>query len=165
MLRRSRSRRYGTQWRRRAIQSRRSPRFAIATAAGIALAAVLALAGCGGSTQSESTLTPFPTPPVTPTPTPNPATPTPAEPAPLTFEYEVQAGDSVAALADRFGTTLEAIVAANDLADPAAIAIGEMLTIPNASSTPVPTPSPTPTPENPVGTDFAMPIAGGCLAT
>ena len=92
-------------------------------------------------------------------------TPTPTEPASSTFEYEVQPGDSVTALADRFGTTLEAIVAANGLADAAAIVAGEMLTIPDASSTPIPTPSPTPTPENPVGTDFARPIAGGCLAT
>lgn len=69
------------------------------------------------------------------------------------------------AIADRFGTTIDAIVAANGLADAAAITAGDTLTIPDASSTPPPTPSPTPTPENAVGTDFVMPIAGACLAT
>lgn len=123
--------------------------------------------GCGGSSEEESTFTPFPTPPITPTPTLAPATPTPipTEAPRTTFDYEVQSGDTVGAIADRFGTTIEAIVAVNGLPDAAAITEGDMLTIPDASSTPPPTPSPTPTPENPAGTGFVMPIAGACLAT
>lgn len=75
----------------------------------------------------------------------------------------MQEGDTVAALAERFGTTVEAIAEANGLADPADIAIGQILVIPDASSTPVPTASPTPAPENPAGTGWMMPVAGGCL--
>ena len=140
--------------------------FAKATAAGIALAAVFALVGCGGSSESDATPTPSVTAPPTasPTSTPEPLTPTATE-AGLTFEYEIQPGDSVAAIADRYGTTVEAIVAANGLADPAAIVAGQTLIIPGADSTPIPTPSPTPEPENAAGTGFSMPIAGGCLAT
>lgn len=131
-------------------------------AAGV-LAAVLLLGACGDSSEPE------PTPSPSPTVAPNTATPSPTDPGsptpndPLTFEYVVQDGDTVASIAEGFGTTIEAIVAANELEDPASIAIGQVLIIPGASSTPVPTASPTPTPENPVGSGWTIPIAGGCL--
>lgn len=137
-------------------------------AAGFLLAAVLTFGACGGSGEPDDTPTPGVTPTVarltsTPSPTTPAGTPTPV--GPVTFEYEVQEGDTVAALADRFGTTVEAIAAANALADPADIAIGQILIIPDASYTPAPTPSPTPSPPNPVGTGFRFPIDGACLAT
>jgi LysM repeat protein len=47
--------------------------------------------------------------------------------------YTVAAGDSLAAIADRFGTTVEAIVEANDIADPTRLAVGQVLAIPGAS--------------------------------
>jgi len=53
----------------------------------------------------------------------------------------VQAGDTVFSIARRFGTTVEAIVAANGLADPGQIEVGQVLMIPGASAT---TSTPTP---------------------
>jgi LysM repeat protein len=82
--------------------------------------------------------TPSPTPAVTPgvtpiqTPEPTPvptAAPTPAPPsAPRT--YTVQQGDTLAAIAQRFGTTTEALQQANGIDDPNQIVIGQVLVIP-----------------------------------
>jgi len=47
-------------------------------------------------------------------------------------EYVVQPGDTLFAIAERFGSTVEAIVAANDIADPSLIAVGQKLRIPTA---------------------------------
>jgi peptidoglycan DL-endopeptidase LytE len=58
-----------------------------------------------------------------PTPTP---TPTPRR-EPIT--YHVVAGDTVSALAERFGISAQTIVKANDLADPEALALGQELVI------------------------------------
>jgi LysM repeat protein len=44
--------------------------------------------------------------------------------------YVVESGDTLAAIADRFDTTVRAIVRANDLADPDVIDVGQELTIP-----------------------------------
>lgn len=44
--------------------------------------------------------------------------------------YTVAEGDTLLAIADRFGTTVEAIIAANDIADPTALFIGQVLIIP-----------------------------------
>ena len=46
--------------------------------------------------------------------------------------YVVQPGDSVALLADRFGSSVEAIAAANNLPDPATLEVGRQLMIPGA---------------------------------
>ncbi len=48
--------------------------------------------------------------------------------------YIVQPGDTLTHIAQRFGTTVEAIVAANDIVDPDLILIGQVLDIPSASS-------------------------------
>jgi murein DD-endopeptidase MepM/ murein hydrolase activator NlpD len=133
----------------------------------------LLLAGCGGSGEADETPSPSPSPTAGRTSTPSPATTAPGSPTRagsptpigLTFEYEVQAGDTLFDIAQRFGTTVEAIVEANGLVDPADIAIGQILIIPGASSTPAPTPSPTPPPHNPAGSGFRFPIEGGCLPT
>jgi len=55
-----------------------------------------------------------------------PATTTPAQ-----TTYTVVAGDTLNAIAAQFGTTVEAIVEANDLADPDVIDIGQVLVIPD----------------------------------
>lgn len=78
--------------------------------------------------------TPTPTPTPTPSPTPTPATPAPtpvptATPAPVRT-YVVQEGDTLAAIAQQFGTTVAALQAANDIEDPNQIIIGETLVIP-----------------------------------
>ena len=62
--------------------------------------------------------------------------------------YVIQAGDSLSAVADRFGTTLDAIIKANGLTDPNVVFVGQRLVIPgqgdnsgasNNSSTVTPT--------------------------
>jgi LysM repeat protein len=53
------------------------------------------------------------------------------------IEYKIVSGDTLASIAARFGTTVDAIVRENNLADANQIQIGETLKIP-ASSTPVP---------------------------
>ena len=89
--------------------------------------------------------TPVVTPPATPVPTPSPAptavpaTPT-STPAPTTAPtaaptvtattYRVAAGDTLAGIAERFGTTAEAIQGANRIDDPDEIVIGQVLVIP-----------------------------------
>jgi hypothetical protein len=74
------------------------------------------------------------TPVATPTPTPMPATPAPTPAAPVsaaaTQSYVVQEGDTLSAIAGRFGTTVEAIQAANGLGESDVINIGQVLVIP-----------------------------------
>jgi LysM repeat protein len=64
-------------------------------------------------------------PPITPTPT------TPATPVPAGFEsYTVQRGDTLFTIAQRYRTTVQAIVDANQLSNPNALQIGDVLLIP-----------------------------------
>lgn len=64
----------------------------------------------------------------TPSPTPTPAaTPTPT-PAPQT--YTVQPGDTLLAVAERFGLTVEDLQAKNNLPDPNRISVGQKLQLP-----------------------------------
>ena len=57
--------------------------------------------------------------------------------------HTVVEGDTLSALADQYGVTVEAISEANDLTD-SVIWIGQVLTIPEAAPAPDPTPTPTP---------------------
>lgn len=112
----------------------------------VAAVLVFATLACGGSSSSTRQVA---------------NTPTPA-----TIIHTVAAGETLAIIAARYGTTVEAIVAMNNIADPDKIEIGQKLTIPApkgqvqpaatkppAQSTPVPatdTPSlPTDTPQPP----------------
>jgi LysM repeat protein len=79
--------------------------------------------------------TPTPAPTATPTPTPVPPTPTPTvaptpAPPPPQQTYTVQQGDTLAAIAQRFGTTTQALQQANGIEDPNQIVIGQVLVIP-----------------------------------
>ena len=58
--------------------------------------------------------------------------------------YVVQPGDTLYSIAQRFGSTVEAIVAANDIADPSLINVGQRLIIPTAQPELVPTLEPRP---------------------
>jgi LysM repeat protein len=60
-----------------------------------------------------------------------PATPAPtAPPPPQQRTYTVQQGDTLAEIAQLFGTTVEAIQAANGIEDPDEIFVGQVLVIP-----------------------------------
>ena len=91
--------------------------------------------GPGADAPRPLTIAPglFPSPAATPaaTPTPSPTaapTPTPA-PAPLT--YTIVAGDTLIGIAVRFGTTSDAIMAANGMTNPnALLRLGQELVIP-----------------------------------
>lgn len=83
------------------------------------------------SVEPSGTPTPSPTPVPTPVPTVAP-TPVPATPAPPPAQqtYVVQEGDTLALIAQQFGTTVEALSAANGIEDPNEIVIGDVLVIP-----------------------------------
>ena len=70
--------------------------------------------------------TPVPTAVATALPTPVP-TPTVA---PAQQTYVVAANDTLTSIAARFGVTVQALMAANNLADPNALSIGQVLVIP-----------------------------------
>jgi len=96
-----------------------------------------AAAADGTITVAVGTPTPTPTgtpPTPTATPTPAPGTPTPTPtPVPGGFPYVVRWGDTLWAIALRFGTTVEAIVRANNIADPNYIWAGQTLIIPGVA--------------------------------
>jgi len=83
------------------------------------------------------TATPGPSPTPRPTATPGPtATPTP--PGPCAAYYTVRWGDTLYSIARRFGTTVQAIAAANGIANPSLIRVGQVLCIPGVTPPPPP---------------------------
>lgn len=153
------------RWRRKGIPSRGSLLRAPVVAA-VAAAALLLITACGGSEATQQKASPTALASVKRISPPAPASPGPGPTAnPVTggFQYTVQPGDTVAALASMFGTTIDDIVSANRLTDPANITVGQSLTIVNATYVPTPSPTPTAAPQNPAGTGFTYPIAGACL--
>lgn len=59
---------------------------------------------------------------------------TPAQPAPATGTYTVVRGDTLGRIAARHGTTIAALVAANQIANPNLIRVGQVLTVPSGGS-------------------------------
>ncbi len=59
------------------------------------------------------------------------------------MQYVVQAGDTLSSIAQRFNTTIEAIIRVNNITNPNLIFVGQVLIIPTGSS---PTPPPPPPP-------------------
>ncbi len=80
-----------------------------------------------------------------PTPTPIP----PNLPRGTKVEYTVKAGDSLGGIASLFNSTIDDIIKENDITDPNAIAVGDLLIIPVNMVTPTPTRPPTSTPITP----------------
>jgi LysM repeat protein len=119
------------------------------------LLALALLAACGGGGDDDEGDAPDATPTTLPTATPFAVAPMPtivagaaAAPAPRgEVTYLVEAGDSLSAIAERFETTVEAVMAANGITDPTLIFIGQELTIPGEAdeagdATPTSTPRP-----------------------
>lgn len=81
------------------------------------------------SPTSSPVASPTPLPSPTPRPSPTPvasATPTPV----VARTYTVQKGDTLAAIAARFGTTTVALAKFNGIADPSYIRVGQVLKLP-----------------------------------
>ena len=90
--------------------------------------AALLLAACRGDGSSTQ---PTPTPDVLVIVTPTPGTPKPVTPTPVAGRtYVVREGDSLSAIAARFGVTEEELQRANDIVDPNNIDVGQELVIP-----------------------------------
>lgn len=103
----------------------------------ISLATLGLVAACGGG----ATPTPAPTAVPTPAPTdifvPSPepsaeatAAPAPGETAAAGTKYKVKKGDTMWAIAEKFGVTLKALRAANPDVDPKTMRVGTVLVIP-----------------------------------
>jgi LysM repeat protein len=95
------------------------------------------------STSPAPTATPTPTGTViVPTATPTSTTQPPGQP----IYYVVRPGDTLYSIARKFGVSMQAIMAANNLANPNWIYVGQRLLIPSPG-TPWPTPTPGPWPQ------------------
>jgi len=88
------------------------------------------------------------------------ATPIPPDlPRGTKIEYTVESGDTLASIASKFNSTEEAIIAIadNNLEDPNAIFVGQLLIIPVNMVTPTATRPPTSTPSTPLPTATRTP--------
>jgi len=96
---------------------------------------------------------------------PNPtAQPTVAQATPgQSATYVVQPGDSLSALAQRFGVTREALAAANKISPSSLLYVGQTLTVPAGGQLPAPTSTPKPPP--PTNTTVAIPQPPGGTTT
>jgi LysM repeat protein len=77
----------------------------------------------------SATTAPTPSPTVAPTPVPTALATAAPTPIPQRT-YQVVAGDTLAEIAQRFGTTVQALQAANGIDDPNEIGVGQILVIP-----------------------------------
>ncbi|HWP61977.1 MAG TPA: LysM domain-containing protein [Candidatus Binatia bacterium] len=77
-------------------------------------------------------LEPSPAPTSSPAASAEPSSPAPASPTPAASvrTYRVRAGDTLSAIAARFGTTVRAIAELNGISDPSRIRVGQILRIP-----------------------------------
>ncbi len=82
--------------------------------------------------------------------TPVPSTPPPTTPPPTGGTYTVKTGDTLSAIARRFGTTVAAIAQANNISNVNLIYVGQVLVIPGGGSSPTPI-SPQPIPSQNFG--------------
>ena len=122
---------------------------------------VAALALFGACNSGESSEAPSGTPARTAEP-PRTPTPTPTFPH-AEVTHTVVDGDTLFDIAQLYGVTVEAIVAANRLPDATAISIGQVLIIPDAAYTPAATAVATTPAADPRLAGFSYPIAGACL--
>jgi LysM repeat protein len=71
--------------------------------------------------------------------------------------HEVESGETLISIADDYDTTVEAIMAANQLTSPDLIFVGHNLIVPLMPPTSTLTPTPTPTPSSTPGPPYAAP--------
>ncbi len=104
-------------------------------AASVALLSAAVVIACGGSSDDGGPreLAAIPTATL-PNPLPEVVIVSGPSPDVEGATYTVQAGDSLSAIADQFGTTVDAIVEANGISDPTALEVGQVLTIPGATA-------------------------------
>ncbi len=114
----------------------------------LCLTCALFLAACTGETTPDlAPAAPYRTTTPSQTPTLIPALTEILLPTPTVVIYTVVLGDTLGAIADRFGVSLEALLAANPGILPTALTVGTQLVIPTDSAQPSePTPSPAPVP-------------------
>lgn len=103
-----------------------------------------------GQAAGEVTPTPLPTDTPVPTATPVPATPTPIPPQ----EYTIVAGDTCGGIAQKFGVSLNELLALNGIGENCLIRAGDTIKIP------VPQPTAGPTPEGATAQPTLPPNAG-----
>jgi murein DD-endopeptidase MepM/ murein hydrolase activator NlpD len=125
---------------------------------------------CGGGFGAEiPTVTPAltPAPSVIPTSTVRP-TEAPAA-TPGDFDYTVEDGDTLSAIADRFGISQDSLASTNGLTLDSLLSIGQVLRIvgspvPRPASA-VPTLDPSIEIDNPAGAGWLVPVEGACIPT
>ncbi len=100
------------------------------------------------SSNQPAALTPYLT--LTPSPTASPelglVTAEAILPSPTPFTYIIQSGDTMGALAQKFGVPLDALIAANPSISPNAMPVGAALLIPTDKNNPTGESTPTPIP-------------------
>ena len=113
--------------------------------------ALILLTSCGTTAPNSpapAALTPYLT--LTPSPTIAPeiglVTAEAILPSPTPFTYIIQSGDTMGALAQKFGVPLDALIAANPNVSPNAMPIGAALLIPTDKNNPTGESTPTPVP-------------------
>ncbi len=132
--------------------------------------ALCLIAGCGSQPVSPLPVLPFPLLPyptrtVVHNPTSTlPATVTPP-PSPTPNLHVIVAGDTLSTIAQRFGVSLETLLAANPGIEPTQLSVGQVLTIPSASWSGIPEDLSTPVPAD-LGPVSCYSTAGGltCFA-
>ena len=77
------------------------------------------------------------------------------EPSPTMLEYKVQSGDTLGAIAARFGVSVQAITEVNDITDPDHLEVGQVLIIPVPAESPGENPPQTPEQTTETGTPAA----------
>jgi len=95
---------------------------------------------------------------------PPPASGAPPAEAPLPEEgalHVVRPGETLYRIALGYGVTVEAIVVANEIADPDSLEVGQVLLVPGATASIGPPPGPGPPPGTASG--YAWPVPGGSL--